>query len=95
MNGEWRRQAACRPTRHHQLDHLFIPRTVSSHNPHNWAATDAPQALEYCHTCPVTLECEAYQQRKGITFGVWGGTLVGRGPDTTGVERERDKGRKR
>lgn len=81
-DADWQRWAACRPGYSPLTSLAFVPpvhahRSDSSH----WARDIAPQALTVCDGCQVRLECLAWADSLGINFGVWGGRLLGKGPD--------------
>lgn len=80
---EWHQDAACHPSNYATVcSTWFLPtidpdrRTVTRPQREQLAA-DRRAALNLCSACPVRKRCARYQRENGISYGVWGGRLVG------------------
>jgi len=76
----WQAQAACRPAASALSSEAFIPPLGSRNQPS--ARWSAEAALAACEACTVREACAGYAEANQIRFGVWGGRLLGRAPDT-------------
>ena len=87
----WHEQAACSPSRMgSDQSTRFVP-TVGDYRSRNKWLKDTMDILPICEPCEVREQCAAFARREGIEFGVWGGRVLGRGPDSTGRLRARDR----
>lgn len=76
----WQAFASCRPASSSLPSEAFIPPLGSRTAPAaRWSPADA---LAACEGCTVRQECADYAEANQIRFGVWGGKLLGRAPDT-------------
>ena len=87
----WHERAACSPSRTGRDESCrFVPTVGDRRSRQRWLA-DSMSLLPMCEPCEVRRECAAFAAREGIQFGVWGGRVLGRGPDASGRLRARDR----